>query len=804
MHITLRLQLRVLLFLTVLLLFSFQVMATEVHCNNLDRGMNRFGFAIDGVPFEEQFYAKEGDYCSGDVLYEHRCSEESGTQDIYPPGWGPGGTPVYDDYWIEIDCSMFDTDQVQFHCVQYAFEKMQIGTGAIREAIAARCEPNVAACIDTEVGRDPTFPGTVTGYAPATTAYSQGVTTGTLFTNQQDFCGGVQNDNLMELSCDDEYISPVPSAWRVVSGQDVPPTGMVNASHHYSEAQQGYVLEPDSCLGISDFYGACQDGACTYFGDRCVDMDSGHVYGTKATAMGIVISPAQQMEDEEPLDDWTAATDTFVYYHYKGSIDNTYMTEVTDENNHTTTSYTDRAGNLVKVRDALGNVWSYQYDLMNRLIRILPPENAAQTTYSYEPRGLLWREHDPEKEVFNADEGYTDTDAYEYDANGRLITYTTKLGVKQFSYDTLNRIVQVMFDRDNQGYGDPNGPDPNLVVLRYYYDGDDTGKLCLNNNQYSVGKLCAVIRYAYHNTSPAIDIVQYARSFGYDPRGRIISEYITIRNPDNSYSTHNISYTYNGIDKVIEEVVDGQETYTYAYNDRGLLDTVQLDGSYLAAFTYTPSGAVRDIWYGNEIVTNYTYTPRQWLRTIDIAGSQNLFSRYYVYDKVGNMLTMKAGPDQHDPLLATYTYDPLYRLTEVIDHEYYGNSYVFTYDALGNRLTENLVGQYTRTFTYATAENNQLISLQQGLHLDSLTEFAYDAAGSLITMTGGNMPTQYTYDPYDNMLIAADLQQDGSADMTFTYDDQGRRITKQESDGYSTYLYDAFGNTVLVDTLRWL
>ncbi len=77
------------------------------------------------------------------------------------------------------------------------------------------------------------------------------------------------------------------------------------------------------------------------------------------------------------------------------------------------------AGNLLTETDPLGNVTEYEYDALDRLIRIIQPDPDGQ--------GAL---ESPETQ-------------YAYDAAGRLTSVTDPLGrVTGYEYDALGRPAQ--------------------------------------------------------------------------------------------------------------------------------------------------------------------------------------------------------------------------------------------------------------------------------------------------------------------------------------------------------------------------
>ncbi|MEZ5082283.1 MAG: hypothetical protein R2750_02335 [Bacteroidales bacterium] len=108
----------------------------------------------------------------------------------------------------------------------------------------------------------------------------------------------------------------------------------------------------------------------------------------------------------------------------------------------------------------------------------------------------------------------------------------------------------------------------------------------------------------------------------------------------------------------------------------------------------------------------------------------------------------------------------------------WGSFVQYTYDALGNRITEQSDGP---PYLYAYDDDNRLMS-------DSKTgsNYLYDANGNLIIATSFTGFSQYEYD-FNNRLVS--LQQNSSI-TTYTYAANGDRISK--SDGFNPiyYFYD--------------
>jgi len=172
-------------------------------------------------------------------------------------------------------------------------------------------------------------------------------------------------------------------------------------------------------------------------------------------------------------------------------------------------------------------------------------------------------------------------------------------------------------------------------------------------------------------------------------------------------------------------------------------------------------------------------------REIGAAGQTTL----YGYDPNSNVTTVT------DPLshVTTNTYDALDRLTNVNDPAN-GNT-VFTYDAK-DRLTSVKDPKLSNTTSYTY---NGLGDLLTQVSPDTgTTTFTYDAAGNVATQTDArSTATTYTYDALNR--VTASTVTDGT--VTYAYDNttvggayaKGHLTTITDPSGNTTYAYDSLG-----------
>lgn len=129
-------------------------------------------------------------------------------------------------------------------------------------------------------------------------------------------------------------------------------------------------------------------------------------------------------------------------------------------------------------------------------------------------------------------------------------------------------------------------------------------------------------------------------------------------------------------------------------------------------------------------------------------------------------------------MTSSYTYDPTYQLTQVMQGA--SQTEAYTYDPVGNRTYQS-----GDPYTYNTS--NEMLT-REGV------PYTYDANGNTLTKTDGSGTTSYAWD-FENRLAGVTLPTGGA--VAFKYDPFGRRIYHSTPTGTTIYLYD--GNNVIDD-----
>ena len=119
----------------------------------------------------------------------------------------------------------------------------------------------------------------------------------------------------------------------------------------------------------------------------------------------------------------------------------------------------------------------------------------------------------------------------------------------------------------------------------------------------------------------------------------------------------------------------------------------------------------------------------------------------------------------------TYGYDPLYRLTLGSSSD--GDLFQYTYDAVGNRLTETTIGGVTINYTYDNA--NRLTGVDG-------TTYTWDANGNLLSDGGAT----YTYN-HSNQLTGVSQ---GGINYSYAFDGLGNRLRQTVGRTVTNYLLD--------------
>ena len=425
-----------------------------------------------------------------------------------------------------------------------------------------------------------------------------------------------------------------------------------------------------------------------------------------------------------------------------------HVTKATDAMEHSTLYRYDANGNLTETEDATGRIAYSKYDSLNRVI-----ETGIRKPQSDEDIPLGKTEYSIKNHtVTTTDMVNGGTITTHYDNAGREIktTDSDNAVLSETIYDTENRILQTV---DAKG----------LVTENIYNslgqrEKVNTGKKGDKKEDgcYTIDGEVHTEEYAYDDlgrTKSVTDAEGGISSVVFDSLGRIVS----LKDPNqNAADAEGKTWSLNS-----------GNTYTYVYNDKGLLykETNALNNT--TTYEYNAQMLLDTMTDSAEETTKYEYDSlnRPW-KVKDSLGTIE-----YAYDANGNVLTVS----EKEGLLSltktiSRTYDKLNRVTSYTDYK--GREVKYGYDELGNLME----------LTYPGGE---------------IVRYEYNPDGNIHTMTSNSGGTFiYGYDNYGRLSRIE--RPDGSVEER-TYDAAGQLTEQVDKDKEGNilqnniYKYDVFG-----------
>lgn len=438
----------------------------------------------------------------------------------------------------------------------------------------------------------------------------------------------------------------------------------------------------------------------------------------------------------------------------------------TDPLGRTVTTEYDPNGRPLTVTDPAGNTTTNTYNANGWLMAVHAPA-VGKTKYRYDKVGNLTRRID----ALNRETTYT------HDALGRVLTQTDPLGrVTAMAYDEVGNLAELVKPSGTATPGDPTDG-----IATYVYD----------------------VANRLTETTFSDDTVGF--TYDYSPAGRVL----TAERVQGSTVLASSAYAYDDAGRIESTVRTGPGggEANYAYTSAGRLSGAAWSTGISASYNYnqvgqltsvTPSGA------GSVPAVEYAYDPAGQVTTTTRQGSSVPITTAVEYDAAGQVtsLTHSAGSSVLTAFdvtrdlrgyptrvatttgastsLALYVYDAAGRLR----NECYvatgdactGKSprNVYTYDKVGNRLTE-----LARTVVGNTATS-------------VLTDYTYDDADQLLTQSVGGTPVvSNTWTP--NGALASTTTDTGTQVFTTDLSDELVSVVL-EDDSTVAYTHDARGN----------
>ncbi len=430
-------------------------------------------------------------------------------------------------------------------------------------------------------------------------------------------------------------------------------------------------------------------------------------------------------------------------------------------------------GQKIRETDQSGISTEFEYDAMGRLAKVIKPQvddgngNMVnpEWSYSYNIYGNLARITDPK--------GRENT--FTYDQYGRQLTRTLPMG--QSESQEFNTLGQTVKKTDFKGQ-----------VTEFIYDW--LGRV-ETKNLYAAGSSSAgeTVQVVYDDLGRQKEITEArgTTTFTYDINGRVTQ----IVKPEGT-----INYVYDQVTGRKTKTWSAKSEQAYEYDELGRLkkvivlkrNGVDLNTPNEFVYNYNNVGLRNSITLPNGITTKYEYNGLNRLTKLTHKNSAGDVLADYSYTLAPNgrrtaIAEQRLEPDgSYSNTNINYTYDKLYRLTKEVststeNSPNFSNQYI--YDANGNRVQKLCTaGGATEAINY-TYNNNDQLTIENS-SAKGITNYQYDANGSLISKSSNDESNTFTYNLH-NRLASATIQRTEEGQLVnitgnYTYDQSGIRV----------------------------
>lgn len=447
------------------------------------------------------------------------------------------------------------------------------------------------------------------------------------------------------------------------------------------------------------------------------------------------------------------------------------------------------AGDLVLLRDPLGNETSFEPDAVGRAVRAVDPRGFERRT--------------------------------EYNTFDRVVRFTDpNLGLTQFNFDAKRDLRSIVnpLAKTIQAYEYDDGHRPlrrtDALLKDEAYVYDANGRLSRLTDRKG-----QVMDFTYDGAQrlARIDSLDGARTQRYDAAGRLVE----VREPQ-----HAIVYAYDEVDRLIRETVDSPsartevafeydaldrrtrrkvfvngaltEETTYDYDDAGrLLTQVHvvaaggLPTPQTVTYVWDDGDRLAERTLPNGIKQTFTYDKADRITLIEYrgAGGTLLEAVAYTYDAAGQRITRSTGSGSNPETAFTAAYDDANRLTS-LSLAATGRTFAFEYDDNGNLLRKTEQGNAANITTYRWDSRNRLTEISApGVS----ASFTYDALGRRLTRTVNGQTISFVY---DGLQAVAELAQGSTAATLVTGLELDEALARVTQSGVLTHLTDALGSVI--------
>jgi len=491
------------------------------------------------------------------------------------------------------------------------------------------------------------------------------------------------------------------------------------------------------------------------------------------------------------------------------------LTRITNENGYSVQSQYDLAGRLIATIDPNGNAMRYEYDAIGRGTKVTTPENRITLFDQYDGNGNLikvrdanavsgkqpvnsqgatqYKQYDEFNRVISESNAADETTAYHYDLLGNLTQITDAKGqITRFVYDDMGRLIEII---------DPIIETPTDATKHYSYD--EMGNILTHTDRngevvrstYDGLNRKILIEFLADNTTQTATYNQYAELaaianesvtyyYGYDNRQRMISK-------TDSRTGKRLEWRYDIAGNLASKIdYQGKET-TFTYDNSNRLIAMANKDYLQASYHYDPAGRLLSRILSNGAATLYTYDKDSLLKKVTqrSANGDVIDERSFEHDDIGNIVVLIVGRVRNitTGYNIDYTYDPAYRLLTADSRED-GHSYIYTYDAVGNRTSVIFDGG--REYYIYDNTGNRLDEVRENRITGPVAKrYEYDANGSRVITRNGSGTILESY-VYNQKRLVTQMTNGGETSI-FAYDPNAYRIQKVTAADTRNYLLEA-------------
>jgi RHS repeat-associated protein len=470
-----------------------------------------------------------------------------------------------------------------------------------------------------------------------------------------------------------------------------------------------------------------------------------------------------------------------VYYHYKNTSDLLVSYEY------------DQRGNMIKVYDQSGKAISFEYDENNRVVKRIN-RNGMAYFWRYDAEGRVI--HTEGRDGFMSgsisyfpEEGYNEVyyrdgkvEYYYYDENDLVYKKVDALGGETwYEHDRYNEEKMVSspegkvigYEYDDQGnittYHSADGE-------QYQYAYDENNNLILRSDPAGSNET-----WLYNEQNQLLKHVQKDT--------RVVDFYynegqkLPVFCRDNE--GHEVHWTYNSLNQLIESVSSEGNSRRWTYDDYGRLIRFSPDGDQTTIWERDEMGRVTLVKDFGEEALRFEYDAYD----LPVYATDGREEWHMAYTPMGSLKTQKRSSQSSDQNIQTlhFTYDKWENLKAITNEK--GEEYIFLRDANDDVVKE--IGFDGQEQQYIRDQDGQIIKTIQA---DGKAIYHnYDLSGRLVY----SRYEDGTYEAFQynklGLLITAENE---LSSVNFNRNPLGM-VTQEIQDGYQiNYQYDIFGNLI--------